>query len=147
MQDYNPPFDHRRVNFLRGCPSDIYLHAMAWLGRHGSFQLVTYLDINNEINVGRVLHYICGHLIFWVDPAWRPPYKTSAEAVQTFYDYEDLIRNKYLGKPKYGDDEAANEAIDEGRVNHVNEYMVSLRKRVRKDYYEWNKIKQNVSAQ
>ncbi len=89
---------------------------MIWLSRNPDLPLVTYRDIVNEIHMGRIMHLLGGHLIYWVDPSWQPPYKTSSEAIHGFYEYEDMIRNEYLGPAAYTDNKAQDDKIDEERV-------------------------------
>jgi hypothetical protein len=117
---------------------------MVWLGRHPNHPLIQYQQINDEINVGRIVHYICGHIVFWFDPEWRPPYKTSAQAVQKFWDYEDIIRDKLIPEPEYTDDDLKNDQLDWDRLQKAEQFMVVLRTTVRKKFHEWNRIKQNV---
>lgn len=144
MQEYNPPFTYRRVDFLRGCPPNLYLQAMRFLGRYGKLCLVSYEGINDEINVGRILHYVCGHVVFWADPNWKPPYKTSSEATQSFYDYTDVIRNVYLPEAEWTGDRDRDDAKERKRHDKVEAFMDSVRRRIRKDYPLWYAIKQNV---
>ncbi|KAF7502357.1 hypothetical protein GJ744_005998 [Endocarpon pusillum] len=129
--------------FSEGCPPAMYLAAMVWLYRYPDRPLMGYNDVPNEINLGRILHYLCGYIVFWADPLWRPPYKTSNEVTTSFYEYEDIIRNVWLDPPTYTNDREKDDQIDKDRVDTVEKFMTAWRKRVRSTYYEWDKFKQN----
>jgi hypothetical protein len=135
------------VGFLRGCPNKNYLDAMIWLGRHPSHYLTTYQNIADEINIGLILHFVCGHIVFWVDPSYQPPYKTSTAASTTFYEWEDLIRVKYVDTPQYTDNPDDDLALDEEREIVVVDFMIVIRKFITKKYDAWNRIPKNVSVE
>lgn len=162
MQAYKPPFTHRRVGFLEGCPPGEYLRAMEYLGWDPDINPISYQDILHEINVGRILHDVCGHIVFWTDPTWRPtqertgplseepddygpgPAYTSAPLPGAPYDYEYIFRRKYaqLAVPL-----APEERYDSDKlrlVGKVSVFIGELRQRIKREYDQWNAIEPEV---
>ncbi len=119
---------------------------MLWLYRCHKTPLITYTHIQDEIAVGRIVHYLCGHIVFWADPLYQPPHQASNEA-RNPVDYEDLIRNKYTPRPVYTSSDEDNNTLDRDRAQRARHFLVGLRKWVRARFGGWNKIKQNVGRE
>ena len=145
FSNWNPPFEYRRKKFLQFCPDAVYFNIMVWMEQSKSLAIFNYATIEREIKVGLTLHYLVGHIIFWADPVYYPPYRTAKEATQG-YDLQDKMVDAYTHDEFVEDDVEHTRAGRDRRDHQVTAFLSKLRGRIRKDFSEWNKIKPNVSS-
>ena len=67
----------------------------------------------------------------------------NTETVYTFYDFEDIICNKYILQSKYTEDSTNNTALDEHCIKDIKTFMLIICLSINKHYEIWNKFKQN----
>ena len=67
----------------------------------------------------------------------------SIEAVHTFYDFKDIICNKYILWLKYTGNSTNDTALDECHIKDIKTFMLIICLSIDKHYETWNKFKQN----
>ena len=68
----------------------------------------------------------------------------STEAVHTFYNFKDIICNKYTLWSKYTGDSINDTALNEHCIKDIKTFMLIICLSINKHYETWNKFKQNV---
>ena len=58
----------------------------------------------------------------------------STKTVHTFYNFEDIIYNKYTLQPEYTEDSINNTALNEYHVKDIKTFMLIIHLNVNKHY-------------
>jgi hypothetical protein len=147
--DFGINFRFRRPGFLHGCPAEVYLQIFTYLIRHDKRMPSDYHTLHHAIKVGEYMDLLCGHILFWANPGWVEPYKTSKDAKEAFYEYGNLLRDAYTSPPTYRDgetqeDDDYNNLQDQSRRDKVHEFLHALRRLVSKSYPAFSTICKEV---
>jgi hypothetical protein len=149
--DFGVDFRFRRPGFLHGCPADVYLQIFTYLIRYDRRVPSDYYTLHHAIKVGEYMDLLCGHILFWANPGWVEPYKTSKDAKTAFYEYENLLRHAYTYQPTYRDggtdeDDVYNNELDRNQRERVQKFLDELRRLVSKNFQAFSKICKEVRS-
>ncbi len=90
----------------------------------------TYGSIYREIMIGDRLAQLLTHVVFWADPVWIQPYRSSTEAKQN-YNFQDVVSETYVPLVFDDDDVPSNVPRQIAAAEKVQTFISQLRTYIR----------------